>query len=101
MSQAEEKRVIQILRKCPVLLHAPAEALAKLATTAQAQSYREMLEVCLAASNCKALVVWGIYDGDSNAQDPRYPGFAAPLLFDESYRPKPAYDAMADVLRKR
>jgi len=40
MSQAEEKRVIQILRKCPVLIDAPADALGKLAATAQVQSYR-------------------------------------------------------------
>ena len=40
MSQAEEKRVLQILRKCPVLVDAPAEALAKLAVAAQTQSYR-------------------------------------------------------------
>ena len=40
MSQAEEKRVIQILRKCPVLVDAPADALANVAATAQTQSYR-------------------------------------------------------------
>jgi CRP-like cAMP-binding protein len=40
MSQAEEKRVLQILRKCPVLVDAPAEALAKLISAAQTQSYR-------------------------------------------------------------
>lgn len=40
MSQAEEKRVLQILRKCPVLVDAPADALVKLAATAQTQSYR-------------------------------------------------------------
>ena len=68
---------------------------------AQAQTYRDMLEVCLAASNCKALIVWGIYDGNSAAQDPRFPSYAAPLLFDEAFRPKPAYEALADVLRRR
>ena len=40
MSQAEEKRVVQILRKCPILVDAPADTLAKLAITAQTQSYR-------------------------------------------------------------
>jgi endo-1,4-beta-xylanase len=68
---------------------------------AQAQTYRQMLEVCLAAPNCKAFIVWGVYDGDSNAQDPRFPTYAAPLLFDESFRPKPAYEALAEVLRGR
>ncbi len=40
MSQAEEKRVAQILRKCPVLTDAPAEVLAKLAAASQTLSYR-------------------------------------------------------------
>ncbi len=40
MSQAEEKRVLQILHKCPVLGDAPADALTRLAATAQTQSYR-------------------------------------------------------------
>lgn len=68
---------------------------------AQAQTYRQMLGACLAAPNCKALIVWGIYDGDSMAQDPRFPTYAAPLLFDEAFRPKPAYEALANVLRGR
>jgi CRP-like cAMP-binding protein len=40
MSQAEEKRVIQILHKCPVLIDAPPDILAKLAATARTQTYR-------------------------------------------------------------
>ena len=68
---------------------------------AQAQTYRQMLEVCLAASNCKALSVFGVYDGDSAAQDLRFPTYDAPLLFDQEYRPKPAYEALAEVLRGR
>jgi CRP/FNR family transcriptional regulator, cyclic AMP receptor protein len=40
MSQAEEKRILQILRKCPVLIDAPPDILTKLSTTAQTQSYR-------------------------------------------------------------
>jgi CRP-like cAMP-binding protein len=40
MSQAEEKRVVQILRKCPVLVDAPPDTLAQLAAAAQTQSYR-------------------------------------------------------------
>jgi CRP/FNR family transcriptional regulator, cyclic AMP receptor protein len=40
MSQAEEKRIVQILRKCPVLVDAPPDTLAKLVAMAQTQSYR-------------------------------------------------------------
>jgi endo-1,4-beta-xylanase len=68
---------------------------------AQAQTYRQWLEWCLAAPNCKAFIVWGVYDGDSAAQDLRFPTYAAPLLFDEAFRPKPAYEALAEVLRGR
>ncbi len=68
---------------------------------AQAQTYRQMLEVCLAAPNCKAFIVFGVHDGDSNAQDLRFPTTAAPVLFDEAFRPKPAYDALAEALRTR
>ena len=35
---------------------------AKLAV--QAKTYRDTLEVCLAAPNCKTLIVFGLYDGD-------------------------------------
>jgi CRP/FNR family transcriptional regulator, cyclic AMP receptor protein len=40
MSQAEEKRVVQILRKCPVLVDAPPDSLAQLAAAALTQSFR-------------------------------------------------------------
>jgi len=40
MSQAEEKRIGQILRKCPVFVDAPQDVLSRLTATAQAQSYR-------------------------------------------------------------
>ena len=68
---------------------------------AQAQTYREIVGVCLDAANCKALIVWGLYDGDSWFREPRFRGLAAPLLFDEAYRPKPAYRAIADLLNER
>ena len=68
---------------------------------AQAQDYRQMLEMCLAASNCKALIVWGVHDGDSNAQDPRFTTYDAPTLLDTAFRPKPAYNALAGGLRGR
>ena len=40
MAHAEEKRILGILRKSPVLADASAEALARLATAAQLQSYQ-------------------------------------------------------------
>jgi endo-1,4-beta-xylanase len=64
----------------------------------QADVYREMLRVCLDAPNCKTLTTWGLADHFS-----WIPYFFkrpdSPLLFNESYRPKPAYDALVDVLK--
>lgn len=81
----------------PIQEPATAEKLA-----AQAQTYRDMLEVCLAAPNCKAFIVFGIYDGDSwLLERPKFNGLTAPLLFDEAFRPKPSYEALAEVLRGR
>jgi endo-1,4-beta-xylanase len=72
----------------------------------QASKYASMLQMCLAAPNCKSLIVFGTDDG--NWSEP--PSFAragvmapgtltAPLLFDASFTPKPAYDAMLAALR--
>jgi endo-1,4-beta-xylanase len=63
----------------------------------QADLYREVLSVCLSVQNCKAFLTWGLTD--------RYswiPGFTgkpdAPLLFDKSGLPKPAYFAIVKLL---
>jgi len=67
---------------------------------AQANIYRDMMDVCLASSACKAFVTWGFTDRHS-----WIPLFTdnpdVPLLFDESYRPKPAYYAIMDALAGR
>ncbi|NEQ21420.1 MAG: endo-1,4-beta-xylanase [Microcoleus sp. SIO2G3] len=66
---------------------------------AQADVYRDILRVCLDAPNCKALTTWGVADHFSwvphafNRPD-------SPLLFDESYRPKPAYYALLELLQR-
>lgn len=63
---------------------------------AQAAIYRQMLQVCLDAPNCTAFVVWGLSDRHSWLSDA--PQWDSPLLFDWTYRPKPAYAALRDVL---
>ncbi len=73
---------------------------------AQARIYQDMLGVCLSAQNCKAFVMWGFTDRYSWITDPEYqeelfPGQGAALIFDESYHPKPAYDALIDTLIKK
>ena len=65
---------------------------------AQAKIYGDMLRVCLAAKNCKAFVLWGFTDRyswipyETGNQD-------IPLIFDKSYRPKPAYDTLKQTLK--
>jgi endo-1,4-beta-xylanase len=64
----------------------------------QADVYQEMMRVCLDAPNCKSLTTWGLADHHS-----WIPYFFklpdSPLIFDKSYRPKPAYDALVEVLK--
>ena len=65
---------------------------------AQADVYRNMMRVCLAHQKCTAFVLWGV--NDRYSWIPRYlkqPD--SPLIFDESSRPKPAYNALMQVLK--
>jgi endo-1,4-beta-xylanase len=68
----------------------------------QAGDYRRVLDTCLNSKYCTAFVVWGVSDKFSWLRDPRYydnPN-VAPLLFDDSYKPKPAYYALQDLLAR-
>lgn len=65
---------------------------------AQSQVYRNMMQVCLSAQNCKGFSLWGVNDRYSWL--PRFLNKPdAPLIFDESSRPKPAYEALLEVLK--
>jgi endo-1,4-beta-xylanase len=66
---------------------------------AQAEVYRRVLGVCLAQPACTAFQVWGVSDGHSWIPH-TYHGFGAALLLDARYRPKPAFDAVIEALRK-
>lgn len=63
----------------------------------QAALYADMLQVCLAEPNCTSFAVWGLTDAHSWIP-PTYPGWTAPLIFDEAYKPKPSYHALIDIL---
>ena len=65
----------------------------------QARVCREMMEICLSAPNCKAFVMWGFTDLHSWIPG-KFPGSEAALIFDASYRPKPAYHALVEALRR-
>jgi endo-1,4-beta-xylanase len=63
----------------------------------QADDYREVLSVCLSASNCKAFLTWGLTDRYSWI--PAFTGKPdAPLLYDKDGLPKPAYFAVVKLL---
>jgi endo-1,4-beta-xylanase len=76
---------------------------------AQAETYRQLLSECLAAA-CIEMTTWGVDDAKTWLDNPRQreanPLLATfalpstPLLLDPSFRPKPAYDAVAAVLRQ-
>ena len=63
----------------------------------QAQVYDGVLEVCIAASNCPSINMWGFTDKHSWIPAP-YPGFGHAHIFDENYDPKPAYFSLVDIL---
>jgi endo-1,4-beta-xylanase len=67
---------------------------------AQARVYGDLLRTCLAAG-CSAFSTWGVSDRYSWIRGPQVSrSWERPLPFDESFRPKPAYDAMVDALRR-
>ncbi|KAF4405555.1 endo-1,4-beta-xylanase, partial [Streptomyces lycii] len=59
---------------------------------APADSYRQVVEACLAVSKCTGITVWGIPDHYSWRAEQN------PLLFDRNYNKKPAYDAVLQAL---
>ena len=65
---------------------------------AAATVYQNVMSACAANSNCTALLTWGVSDAYSWIPS-SYPGYGAALLLDAQYQPKPAYTAVAAVLR--
>jgi endo-1,4-beta-xylanase len=63
----------------------------------QAEDYREIMDTCLAAKDCTAFITWGFTDRYSWIPSFRQ-GWGSALILDETYRPKPAYDALRDAL---
>lgn len=66
----------------------------------QAARFQDLATACVSADRCVAFITWGVGDADSWIPE-FFPGFGSALLFDRAFRPKPAYDAVADALRVR
>jgi len=60
--------------------------------TAQANTYRNVVNDCLAVSRCVGITTWGVRDSDS------WRASGTPLLFDGNGAKKPAYDAVLSAL---
>jgi endo-1,4-beta-xylanase len=72
----------------------------------QKTRYHDIMEVCLAEPRCTAITIWGITDQYSflNARtDLQCQGSEPPrpLLWDDDYEKKPAYDGVMDALLGR
>ncbi len=68
----------------------------------QASDYHSLMDVCLDSEYCTAFITWGVNDKYSWLRSPSLGFFnnttVDPLLFDDNYQPKPAYDALIDSL---
>lgn len=67
------------------------------ALATQAQIYHDVVAICLKYPLCTAIQTWGVTDKYSWIPSV-FPGFGAALLFDTSYKPKPAYNSFRDAL---
>ncbi|KAF4537489.1 Glycoside hydrolase family 10 protein [Lasiodiplodia theobromae] len=59
---------------------------------AAAADYVQATQACLDVENCVGITVWGVSDTNSWRAD------STPLLFDSSFQPKAAYDAIVEAL---
>jgi endo-1,4-beta-xylanase len=66
----------------------------------QAANYRDVVDVCLASTACRAIVTWGVSDRDTWVTS-TFPGWGEPLLFDGAYQPKIAYWQIHNLLSGR
>ena len=64
---------------------------------AQATIYRDMLHGCISSEGCTAFVLWGFTDSHSWVPS-FFPGYGSALIFDSNYEPKPACEALEEVI---
>jgi len=66
--------------------------------TAQAQTYKDLINVCLAQKACTAFQTWGFTDKYSWIPS-SFPGYGWALPFDDIYQKKPAYTSLLTALQ--
>ena len=64
----------------------------------EAQIYRDMLSACIESEVCAGFTFWGLADQWTWEVLWNDLKEAAPALYDQNYQPKPAYDAVYDLL---
>ncbi|WP_433422580.1 endo-1,4-beta-xylanase [Microtetraspora malaysiensis] len=82
------------LTEVDVRMQTPADS-GKLAT--QSANYAALTKACLNVTRCVGITVWGVTDKYSWVPDV-FPGYGAPLLFDDSFNAKPAYTGVSGAL---
>jgi len=65
----------------------------------QAETYRRLTRACFTTPGCDGITTWGVTDKFTWIRD-FFAVAGAPLLFDASYAPKPAYFAVRDALEE-
>ena len=65
----------------------------------QSDAYRDVAKFCLSAPSCKAVLTWGVTDKYSWIPG-EFTNTGDALIFDSSYRPKPAFKALQEAFEK-
>ncbi len=69
--------------------------------TKQAEAYGRVMDACLTVERCREVTTWGVTDASTWLDSLGvFPTPTRPLLFDENYRPKPAYTTVHDLLAR-
>ena len=63
----------------------------------QASDFARVFEICQNVSACAGVTTWGIHDGQSWV-DSTFPEFDSPLLWDDNFNPKPAFNSVLQQL---
>lgn len=64
----------------------------------QAEIYRAIIQACVESGTCRSMIVYGVADNELNVFDSDQE--SNEFLFDDHYKPKPAYIALREELSK-